>query len=166
VLQGPKGSDSAGVEGVVARESPWGVPVGSGMHDHGAFMPLASITGNPYKVMGFRERILMLLDVGTHCLILSGGYGLLRPEELVHDYGAHMSATAPIWRSRLPRILDDYIRRNRIGRVLIGCSSVYREALRSTPWRNGRGVLVRSEGTPWRDRHGSRAEKGGRPGSI
>jgi len=101
---------------------------------------LALYTGNPYKVDEFRAQILRLLGGGTHCLILSGGYGLVRPEEPIHDYGAHMSVTAPVWRRRLPFILDDYIRRNRIGRVFVGCSSVYRQVLGGAPW--GRTVEV------------------------
>lgn len=83
---------------------------------------------------GFRDRILELLSGGTHCLILSGGYGLVRPEEPIHNYGAHMSATASVWRRRLPLILDDYVRRNRIDRVFIAGSSLYRTVLHGIRW--------------------------------
>lgn len=94
---------------------------------------LALYTGNPYKVRGFREHILWALNIGTHCLIVSAGYGLLRPEEPIHRYSARIQVTRKIWRDRLSRILCDYITRNMIRKAFISCSRDYAQLLFELP---------------------------------
>lgn len=86
-------------------------------------------TGNPYRVEGFKDRVIDALAKGTHCLIVSGGYGLLRPEEPIHTYKAHIQQTARVWRQRVPRVLADYVERNGIAEVFIACSTPYASLL-------------------------------------
>ena len=86
---------------------------------------LAYYTGNPYAVPGFRDQLVAALGSGLHCLIISGGYGLLRPEEPIHRYQAHLSATKTVWRRRLPAILRDYVARNVITTTFGAFSSGY-----------------------------------------
>jgi hypothetical protein len=75
-------------------------------------------------------------------LIVSGGYGLLRAEEPIHDYNAQMATTLPIWRSRIPTILRDYVRRNGIARTFGMFSQKYAEAVPAT-WRKRTGAPYR-----------------------
>jgi hypothetical protein len=100
---------------------------------------IAWYTGQPYSTPGFREGLIRLLRQGLHCLVISGGYGVLRPEELIHCYKAHISQTRSIWNRRIPKILMAYIRRNGIVRT-IGCyssqyGSVVPDALSGEDWR-------------------------------
>lgn len=67
--------------------------------------------------------------MGFTCWILSGGYGLLRPEEAIHDYNAPLGKTLVAWRSRIPIILRDYVTRNGIVRTFGTFSRVYGEAV-------------------------------------
>jgi hypothetical protein len=78
---------------------------------------VAWYSGQPYATGGFRDLLIEGLRNGLHCLIISGGYGLLRPEEPIHRYQAHLSITFSIWKERLPTILRDYVTRNRIRRT-------------------------------------------------
>lgn len=73
----------------------------------------------------FKERLLSAIDLGCHCLIISGGYGVLRAEEYIHDYEAHLPRTATVWRSRIPLILGDYVKLQGIRRSLGAFSSGY-----------------------------------------
>jgi hypothetical protein len=85
-------------------------------------------TGNPYKVPGFRDALDGALERGMHCLIVSAGYGLLRPDELIHKYNLKMSETLTIWRGVLPRVLEDYIAQNAIRTVFGAMSKKYYDA--------------------------------------
>ncbi len=78
---------------------------------------LHTYTGYPYATPGFRELLIEHLRRGLHCLIVSGGYGLLRPEEPIQPYEAHLQRTGAVWCRRLPDILRDYVRRNGIERT-------------------------------------------------
>lgn len=91
-------------------------------------------SGNPYKVSGFKECLLRAADSGMHCLIVSGGYGLLRMEEPIHYYQAHMQRTASVWEHVLPKVLLDYIGKNKINRTFVACSTVYSNVLKSGAW--------------------------------
>lgn len=86
-------------------------------------------TGNPYRVEGFKDRVIDALAKGMHCLIVSGGYGLLRPEEPIHSYKAHIQQTVRVWGPRVPRALADYVERNRIVEMFIACSTPYASLL-------------------------------------
>jgi len=88
-------------------------------------------TGHLYRVDRFRESLLKALEGGTHCLILSAGYGLLRPEEPIHWYEAQMQNTRPVWRNRLDKVLSHYLERNRIGTVFVACSKPYFDVLKA-----------------------------------
>lgn len=86
---------------------------------------LAYYTGQPYKTPGFRSALIGSLKAGLHCLIVSGGYGLLRPEEPIHWYEAPMTRTHVIWSRRVPAIIEDYVARNRIRRTFGAFSRTY-----------------------------------------
>lgn len=91
---------------------------------------LAGYTGQPYATPGFRELLIDALGRGLHCLIVSGGYGLLRPEEPIHFYGAHMpTQTRSVWEGRLRALLPDYVARNGIRRVFLTVSNAYARCL-------------------------------------
>jgi cytoplasmic iron level regulating protein YaaA (DUF328/UPF0246 family) len=46
-------------------------------------------------------------------LIISGGYGVVRAEEPIHNYNAHLGTqTKAVWSRRLPVVLRDYVQRN------------------------------------------------------
>jgi hypothetical protein len=86
-------------------------------------------TGNPYKLPGFRESLDSAFERGMRCLIVSAGYGLLRPDDTIHKYNVKMSETLTVWGSRLPQVLADYISRNGIKRVFGAMSKKYYEAV-------------------------------------
>jgi Peroxide stress protein YaaA len=86
-------------------------------------------TGNPYKLPGFRERLDSAFGRGMRCLIVSAGYGVVRPDEPIHKYNLQMAQTLPIWKRRLPQILAGYISRNGVKRVFGALSDKYSEAV-------------------------------------
>jgi hypothetical protein len=96
-------------------------------------------SGQPYETAGLRELLISLLKSGLHCLIVSGGYGLLRPEEPIHYYEAQIQRTAPVWRRRVPLLLADYVERQQIRRSFGAFSRQYATvvptALTGHDWR-------------------------------
>lgn len=86
-------------------------------------------TGRPYSVPHFRESLDRALEQGLRCLIISAGYGLLRPDDPIHRYDLQMGRALAIWRHRLPLILADYVARNRVTRVFGALSQKYYEAV-------------------------------------
>lgn len=69
---------------------------------------------------------------GVRCLVFSGGYGFADILELLHEYGASIKKTAPVWRPLLGHLLADYIKHHRIRRLFIVCSRDYERVLRSS----------------------------------
>jgi hypothetical protein len=90
---------------------------------------LARYSGWAYRVDRFKELVQRAVETGTHCLIVSAGYGLLRPEEPICDYDAKIEHTRSIWRDCLPRILSTYIAHNGIHRVFVACSRGYADVI-------------------------------------
>jgi hypothetical protein len=90
---------------------------------------LAWYTGQPYATQGVRDGLVAAIENGLHCLIVSGGYGVVRAEEPIHDYQAHLSKTRGVWARRLPAILRDYVERNGITRTITIVSNVYAAVL-------------------------------------
>jgi len=86
-------------------------------------------TGIMYETLGFRDALDAAFQRGLHCLIVSAGYGLLRPDDPIHKYNLKMSETLTIWRDRLPQVLADYIRSNGVRRVFATMSSDYCKAI-------------------------------------
>jgi hypothetical protein len=86
-------------------------------------------SGFLYSMRRFRRYIRSLLREGVHILILSGGYGLVHPLERGHSYNVKIRSTASVWKPRLPKILKDYIKRNRIRRVFVAGSLDYAKVL-------------------------------------
>lgn len=86
-------------------------------------------TGGMYEVAGFREAVCEAEASDVHCLILSGGFGFVLPEEQISKYEAPMRATASAWKNRLGYVLRDYVARNDIARVFVGCSQQYAQVL-------------------------------------
>jgi hypothetical protein len=86
---------------------------------------LVRYTGQPFETAGLRDALVSLMRAGLHCVIVSGGYGLLRPEEPIHDYEAPIQKTAPVWRRKLPALFGDYIERHAIRRSFGAFSRQY-----------------------------------------
>lgn len=79
----------------------------------------------------FKALLRRLINQQVHHLILTGGFGLAHPQERKRTYDAHLPKLAPVWRHRLPVVLEDYIARNGIKRVFIACSQSYARILSS-----------------------------------
>jgi hypothetical protein len=96
-------------------------------------------SGNPYKLPGLRNLLIDRIRQGLHCLIISGGYGLLLPEEEIHNYEAPMFRTKRVWARRVPVVLRDYVRRNGIQHTFGAFSQDYAavvpEDLTGEDWR-------------------------------
>jgi hypothetical protein len=104
---------------------------GTSLDLHSPLRPaLAWYTGQPYATPGVRERLVAAINRGVHCLIISGGYGVLRAEEPIHSYGAHLpTQTRSVWARRVPVILQDYVTRNGIRRAITVVSGGYASVL-------------------------------------
>ena len=91
---------------------------------------IAMYSGQPFSTRCFRSLLLEALDENLHCLIVSGGYGLVRPEEPVHEYKAHMpTQTRGVWAQRLARLLPAYIKQTGIRRAFVAVSRSYASCL-------------------------------------
>jgi len=105
-----------------------------------AWPAIATYSGYPYAAPGFRELLVSQLRRGLHCLIVSGGYGLLRPEEPIHTYEAHLQQTRGIWTTRIPALLRNYVRCNGIRRTFgvfsRSYSGVVPDDLTGNDWRS------------------------------
>jgi cytoplasmic iron level regulating protein YaaA (DUF328/UPF0246 family) len=83
-------------------------------------------TGQPYATTGVKEALIGAIRRGLHCSIVSGGYGVVRPEEPIHNYNAHLGTqTKGVWSRRLPVILRDYVERNQIDESIVLLSQQY-----------------------------------------
>jgi hypothetical protein len=102
----------------------------AGIDRASALVPaLLRYSGQPYKTPGVLDAILDAISRGLHVVIVSGGYGLLRAEEPIHDYEAPMQKTLSVWRSRIQEILRDYVSRNDIRRTFGAYSTIYSAAI-------------------------------------
>jgi len=90
-----------------------------------AYPALQLYTGQPYETPGLRGALVSLIRSGLHCVIVSGGYGLVRPEEPIHYYEASIQRTSSVWRRRVPALLADYVERQRISRSFGAFSRQY-----------------------------------------
>jgi hypothetical protein len=90
---------------------------------------LARYSGQPYKTEGVADGLLDAMAHGLHVVILSGGYGLLRAEELIQDYEAPIQRTLSVWRSQIPIVLRDHVKMNGIARTFGTFSRKYGEAI-------------------------------------
>jgi len=104
------------------------------MLDSPLVQALALYTGNQFRVRDFKDRVAEAIRSGIHCLIISGGYGLIRAEEPIHSYETTITDTKKYWKGVIPEVLADYIERNQISRVFIGCSSSYVGILKKGGW--------------------------------
>ena len=102
---------------------------------------LAYYTGQPYATAGVREALVLAIQRGLHCLIVSGGYGVLRAEEPIHRYKAHLSRTRTVWSHRIPAILRDYVERHGISRTITTVSQVYASVIPTNLTGNDRRVI-------------------------
>lgn len=88
-------------------------------------------SGYLYGVDGLREAIKTAIGQGTDCLILSGGYGLVRADEEIQFYEKNIQE-APTWKKRslLASIFGNYLARRRPVRVFMALSkSTYGKVL-------------------------------------
>lgn len=90
---------------------------------------LALYTGHLYTEA--TKRLLLVPPADVRFLIMSGGYGLLRPDEVIEKYDVHMGQTYSVWKAGLPAILDAYVRSNGISAVhgIVSRTSPYRRVL-------------------------------------
>ena len=68
---------------------------------------LALYTGYLYTEV--TKRLLLDPPADVRFLIMSGGYGLLRPDEVIDKYNVRMDQTYSVWKAGLPAILDAYV---------------------------------------------------------
>ncbi len=72
------------------------------------------------------EGLVAAIARGLHCLIISGGYGVVRAEEPIHRYHAHLGTqTRTVWSRRLPSILRSYVDRQGITHSHVLLSTQY-----------------------------------------
>jgi hypothetical protein len=68
----------------------------------------------------YSERVKkeVISSLGKHFfLIMSGGYGLLRPDELIVEYNVNMNGTASLWGRCLPQVLESFATRNNVTQI-------------------------------------------------
>jgi hypothetical protein len=83
-------------------------------------------SGQPYSTRGVRTSLVDAIGRGLHCLIISGGYGVVRAEEPIHKYQAHLGTqTRSVWARRLPEILQSYVQLQGITHTLVLLSQQY-----------------------------------------
>lgn len=101
---------------------------------------LALYTGHLYT--GATKRLLRDPPAGVRFLIMSGGYGLLRPDEVIEKYNIPMDQTYKVWKDGLPAILDAYVTSNGITAVhaIVSRKSGYKRVLDDA--RNGGLPLI------------------------
>jgi len=83
-------------------------------------------SGQPYTTPGVRMSLVDAIGRGLHCLIISGGYGVVRAEERIHKYNAHLGTqTRSVWARRLPEILKNYVQLQGITHSMVLLSQQY-----------------------------------------
>jgi hypothetical protein len=83
-------------------------------------------SGQPYKTEGVRDALVAAIMRGLHCVIVSGGYGVVRAEEPIHNYNAHLGTqTRTVWLHRLPNILNNYVDRQGLESSIVLLSRQY-----------------------------------------
>jgi hypothetical protein len=102
---------------------------------------LAYYTGQPYKTPGIREGLVLAIRRGLHCLIVSGGYGLVRAEEPIHRYRAHLNQTRSVWSSRIPAILREYVQSHGITRTTAVVSQGYANVIPGNLTQDDRHII-------------------------
>ncbi len=98
------------------------VELGSSINSR--FLPAIDLyAGHLYEVEGFREAVKTAISQGTDCLVLSGGYGLVRADEEIQVYERKMQ-DARTWNKHfvLASIFGNYLARRRPSRVFITLS--------------------------------------------
>lgn len=86
-------------------------------------------SGQPYATPGVHSGLTDAIGNGLHCLIISGGYGVVRAEEPIHRYNARIGQTKSVWKGRLPTILRDYVGRQQIRRSFVLLSKHYADCV-------------------------------------
>ena len=93
-------------------------------------------SGFLYGTEGLREAISQAeRKRGVHGLIMSGGYGIVRPSERIHSYDRRMNVS--YWtRHRLPDVIFEYIERNRITEAyaFVSRTTDYAKLLQRVDW--------------------------------
>ena len=96
---------------------------------------LALYTG--YLYTDATKQLLADPPADVRFLIISGGYGLLRPDEVIEEYDVSMDKTESVWKPDLPTILDAYATSNGITAVhgIVSRTGAYKRVLEAA--RNG-----------------------------
>tara|TARA_B100001971_G_C18227586_1_gene561616 strand:+ start:767 stop:1417 length:651 start_codon:yes stop_codon:yes gene_type:complete len=77
---------------------------------------LSLYTGNMYS-KEFKNTIRNNLDKKFDLLIMSAGYGFVRPDEVIESYNIEMRETYSYWKKCLPNILMSYLKSKDITEV-------------------------------------------------
>ena len=64
-----------------------------------------------------KENITANYGVSFQLLIMSGGYGILRPDETINEYNVNISETRNIWEECLPSVMQAYLSRNAVDEI-------------------------------------------------
>lgn len=90
---------------------------------------LALYTGHLYTEA--TKRLLLDPPVDARFLIMSGGYGLLRPDEGIEEYNVSMDQTYAAWKAGLPAVLEAYVVSNGISAVhaIVSRTGAYKKVL-------------------------------------
>ena len=56
-----------------------------------------------------KQQIVSNLGLKFSVLIMSGGYGLLRPDETITEYDVNIKETTNVWLTCLPAVLQGYV---------------------------------------------------------
>ena len=86
-------------------------------------------TGILYSWPGLRLKLDEAFVRGMRCLIVSAGYGLLRPDDLINWYNLQMGQALSIWNKRLSLVLADYASRNGCRHIFGVLSKKYYQAV-------------------------------------
>ena len=99
--------------------------------------------GFQYQVSGFKKKVRHAINhQGLHCLILSGGFGLVAAGEPILNYNVSMPQSTKYWKKVLPLVLAAYVKHHHIKRVFIASSSSYLGALKDPVWRTSAKVWL------------------------
>lgn len=88
--------------------------------------------------LSFKERIKKeIFENEVHVLILSAGYGVLRPEERIKNYNVRIDETYSCWiKNKLPEVIQDYIIIQKITHVfgVFAKTTSYMKIIRKINW--------------------------------
>jgi len=86
-------------------------------------------TGITYQVPHFKWHVWKALKRGWHVLIVSGGYGIILPNERSHKYNVTINETWRFYKTPVELAIKNYIYTYQIQEIYISLSQNYRMVL-------------------------------------